>query len=411
LVLCARPGLAEEKRPPLWGPLEAGPFAVGYRLLDHRDGSRRLADGALRPIQISVWYPAMANPGPAMHYRDYVLVTGSERSLTTLDEPGTLATTARYLGFLAGNGVPAEAGGAWLAARMMAVRDAPPIEGRRPLVVIAQGNGGAAPDQALLAEYLASHGYVVATSPSPLRLGAAMESERDILPVAREEARDLAFVIERARTLSRVEGSSLGLVGYSFGARSALLLAASMPGLRGLVSLDGGIGSRTGKGWLTPGALARERVACPILHVFEDTEEFMTPDFALLASLRRAPRTLLKVAGMRHTDLITFGMASATIPGMGGDAAATQRLRERVRAAFSYTRAFLDAHVVGKAEARAFLDRAPEENGFGPGLVTLSRRSTSGARPRARGRRRAGSSSGRRPGRSRENEGPSPPHR
>jgi predicted dienelactone hydrolase len=55
----------------------------------------------------------------------------------------------------------------WLDAPMLAARDAPPGGGRFPLVLLEQGNGQTLRDQAPLAEYLASHGYVVATSPSP----------------------------------------------------------------------------------------------------------------------------------------------------------------------------------------------------------------------------------------------------
>jgi hypothetical protein len=74
----------------------------------------------------------------------------------------------------------------------------------------------------------------------------------------------------------------------------------------------------------------------------------MRPDFDLLASLVRAPRTLARVAGLRHLDFITFGLASATLPSLG--AADAPRL-DALRAVFALTRGFLDAHLSGRPEA------------------------------------------------------------
>jgi predicted dienelactone hydrolase len=87
-------------------------------------------------------------------------------------------------------------------------------------VVIAQGNGQSAKHQAVLAEYLASHGYVVATSPSPLRLGARMESEADVLPVAREQARDMTLVVREMR--KRLGRASVEGPGHWPGGRRAV---------------------------------------------------------------------------------------------------------------------------------------------------------------------------------------------
>ena len=54
-------------------------------------------------------------------------------------------------------------------------RDATPLQRAFPLVLIAQGNRQDAPDQAVLSEFLASHGYVVA---SELTRALAIAAER-----------------------------------------------------------------------------------------------------------------------------------------------------------------------------------------------------------------------------------------
>jgi dienelactone hydrolase len=375
--------------PALWGGLPAGPHPVGFRVIGHRDATRPLADGTPRPLQISLWYPAAAASQPALTYRDLVLVAAAESTL--LDPTPAQAETAlgRYRGFLSRNGVPEAGIAAWLAAPLLARRDAPPAAGRFPLVLLGQGNGGAVQDQAVLGEVLASHGFVVATTPSPLRLGAPMESEADVLPVAEENAKDLAAALSVLRGERFVDAHRIGIVGYSFGARSALLLAARTAGVKALVSLDGGIGMAEAAGWLQPSpqapglegnyvldpkAIDRNRFRVPLLHVYEETDEAMKPDFTLLDSLRRSAQLRLRVQGMHHLDLITFGLAQAALPELGRSPEEARALSAIHQAVFPYALRFLQAHVLGDREARRFLERDPVANGFSKELLKLTRR-------------------------------------
>jgi predicted dienelactone hydrolase len=327
---------------------DPGPHPVGFRVFNQRDASRHLADGSLRPVQVSVWYPAAAASGPALTYRDYVLVAAREKTLAPLDAESEKQALEGYRAFLGRNGVPAAGIDDWLASPMLARAEAPSASGRFPIVLLAQGTGGAVQDQAAVGESLASHGYVVATTPSPIRLGAKMESEADVPAMAEEQARDLEVALAVVAPRGVADPTRTAVIGYSFGARPALLLAGRHPDWRALVSLDGGIGSADAKGWLAPRALDCGALRTPILHVYEEDDESMRPDFDLLASLVHAPRTLARVDGLRHLDFITFGLASATLPSLGGaDAARAASLRAVVH----LTRGFLDAHLSGRPQA------------------------------------------------------------
>jgi len=352
VVLCTTvilAGLLEPLRaadaPPL--AVETGPHPVGFRVFNHRDATRRLADGSLRPVQVGVWYPAQGAAGPGLRYRDYVLVAARERTLEPLAADGERTALDRYRAFLAGNGVAAAGIDDFLQAPMLAHVDAPPAPGSFPIVLLAEGMGGAVQDQAALGESLASYGYVVATTSSPVRLGARMESDADVPVMAEEQAHDLEVALSVVAPRAMADPARTAVIGYSFGARPALLLAGRHHACRALVSLDGGIGSAQAKGWLAPRALDRGALRTPILHVYEEADESARPDFELLASLVHAPRTLARVDGLRHLDFITFGLASATLPSLGGPDA--QRAAA-LRAVFALTRAFLDAHVSDKPE-------------------------------------------------------------
>ena len=188
-------------------------------------------------------------------------------------------------------------------------------------------------DQAALAESLASHGYVVATTPSPVRLGAKMESEADVPAMAEEQARDLEVALAVLTPRAVADASRTAVIGYSFGARPALLLAGRHPAWRALVSLDGGIGSADAKGWLAPRALDRAALRTP------DPARLRGGGRERAAGLRppgvARPRSAHARArgGLRHLDFITFGLASATLPSLGAaDAQPPGRAARRVRA-------------------------------------------------------------------------------
>jgi pimeloyl-ACP methyl ester carboxylesterase len=91
------------------------------------------------------------------------------------------------------------------------------------------------------------------------------------------------------------------VVAHSFGARAALLLAMLDPQVAAVVSLDGGIGTATGRASLEALPFYRAAaVRAPILHFYEELDEFMAPDFGLLHSLTAADRWLVSVPAMHH---------------------------------------------------------------------------------------------------------------
>src|SRR5262249_27389927 len=161
---------------PLLGTVAPGEHAVAFRVLGRRDAVRRD-----RPVQIALWLPA-AEPGskPPLAYRDYSALSLTEKELVPVAEDARAKAEAGWKSFLAERGIPEETADRWLSAPMLARPDAVPARGRFPLVLVAQGNGQSAMDQAVLAEILASRGYAVATCPSPMSISGPMNDASEI---------------------------------------------------------------------------------------------------------------------------------------------------------------------------------------------------------------------------------------
>lgn len=160
-----------------------------------------------------------------------------------------------------------------------------------------------------------------------------------------------------------------GLIGHSFGARSAFLLALRDARVKGLVSLDGGIVNKFGKEWIHNVSgfnLANFKV--PILHFCQDVESFVVPDFELIESLKGVPRTLIRMPGMRHMHFSSRGPVSAFISGFSPTA--DQRLAKQWEAIARYTVDFLSATLRGDQEAR---ERLEVDEKYNKSILTVRR--------------------------------------
>jgi len=221
-LLIATPCLAQRKpaAPPLWATLVPGRYGVGFRVLYRLDRSRvwETGDSAIdkdpaRPIRVSVWYPASADgSGQAMSYRDYVLFGSPGGPFTRLNVLLETRDTLSQRGAFAGaegfrprlNSLP-----------VFARRGAQRASGKFPLVLYSAGwNSSTQHDNSVLAEYLASHGYVVAAVP---QVGpSASTFGLRVSPADLEiQMRDIEFAMGVVHELREVERSSLAAPGRS----------------------------------------------------------------------------------------------------------------------------------------------------------------------------------------------------
>jgi predicted dienelactone hydrolase len=201
-----------------------GEFAVGVRTvtLVHRDQPDVLAfdpqTGAAshrdRKLTVDLWYPAVVRAG----------AVAETYSATLPAEPPD--PPARF-------SVPG-----------LAVRDAAPVAGRRPLVVVSHGYSNATVAMSWLTENLASKGYVVAA----IRHEDPPITDRSKFaePLLRRPI-DIAFVARTLQDTLATEGlvdpQRIALIGYSMGGYGVLASAGGAldPAGPGMTFVPGGL--------------------------------------------------------------------------------------------------------------------------------------------------------------------------
>jgi dienelactone hydrolase len=321
-----------------------------------------------RSIPVAAWYPATSGEAPRLRLGDYIALAESEGPAGTRGAREGLAVK------LVKSGAPREDVERWMNALLGAHREAPRQPVRVPLVLLAAGNDESASDQAVLAEQLASHGYMVVAAPFPTRIGTApMASDDDVARVAEAQADDLAAMVDALASWATVDTTRIAVVGHSFGARGGLLLAMRDPRVRALVSLDGGIGSATGREAMgrAPSFDSKRRTA-PILHVYETLDAWMRPDRTLLQGLDSTVVWLAATREMRHHHFTSFG---AVASGYG-----------TVQRALGHTKGTAREHAAVTALVVRFLDAhlrdGPFSEGATPGGMVVERLRPASSRAR-----------------------------
>jgi hypothetical protein len=384
-VVALSAGPASAQDPLLWGSLRPGPHAVGYRSLFQLDHTRQydpelVTDPAKppahrpRPILVCVWYPAPKTDAKPMEYRQYLNVPAGDAVIATfvkrLSRHVVNVVSDTVVGKEPANRTPAETAAfeRLLATRTFAVKDAPPAEGRFPVVLHHPGLGGVPDDSSVLCELLASHGYVVLCSAYPNYDAQGVGIGSDL----HTSFRDLEFLSRFARELPSADADRLGAMGHSWGA-IAVLHWAALPDspLRAFVTLDSGFeyGSvedtgieplilhmKTNKGNIRAAALR-----------FSGRPTLKTNFDFLEPYLKYAPDYRAAVTGLTHNDYLTHGaIGPALLPEKWPDPKGARRSGyDRI---CTHVRLFFDATLKQQTAAREALQKSVRGDGLDDGF-------------------------------------------
>jgi hypothetical protein len=225
-LLLAEIGLGQA--PALWGEIKPGPYAVGFGTIEKYDYSRTFQPAkdyfgnpvpgqTARPIQVCYWYPAEPHGGTRMIYSEYAFPYPSEPDFFGLLSQLQNRELGTLFFFLGNNQGLAQD---LMNLEMLAVRDAPPAPGPFPLIVYHGSERGAYSQNVVLCEYLASHGFVVATTHV---IGAAGFDASDQSADIEAVVRDKELAVATLHDLPFVDAQRLGLIGYNYGITTALI--------------------------------------------------------------------------------------------------------------------------------------------------------------------------------------------
>lgn len=372
LIALGLPASAAGQRPVLWDSLPPGRYDAGFRRIWRLDDSRvwqrspslATATGPIaRPIRVDVWYPARCGGRRPASFGSYVAPPAPSEGFK--DMTGLLgAYDLQSYRNLAGD---PSAYDALMAVATGVCMDAPPAGGRHPLVLYSAGWYSRSPDNTVLAEFLASHGYVVATVPQ-LNPGLWTSNFRSTPAAVETQVRDVEFAFGVVLQEPEVDRTRVATMGYSKGGDVALVLQGRNPLIRAVVGLDPSFALGSGEDLVSSPYFGIDRNRVPILVIRRPGGEDALHLPRALDSLALAQRLLVEVPGADHG---TFGDDPALLAYLraGASAGVTAHTTvARVVLAFldtvlgpgspRVTPAGLDAWVGNRAQA-LFQDAAP----------------------------------------------------
>lgn len=358
----------------LWGSLEAGNYAVGFASQMLHDVSRSItvtekgADNvevqktAPRPIQMFVWYPAAeTKPENYLRFEEYIAL---DKNLTrnTANSNATAFLDYPYLS----KELPEVELTEILTAKIFAAKDAEPSSGKFPLIILAQGNGDPLYRHSIMCEYLASHGYVVATTPGITRIPESSKNG----PID-DQTRDLKFLAEHLRQFDYVKAENLSLIASSFGGGAVGYLLFEDPQIKSVISLDSflsrDVGIEMAKFKSADGYPAAKKVPTPFLNIYQEAPGIVKHDLSFLNTFQDSEIIHIKMNDVQHFNITSLGMIAGLYPKIsamdkllvGGEQAI---LNHDVMCI--YVKEFLDGYVKNDAAAKSFVRKRPEENGL-----------------------------------------------
>ena len=356
-------GTAEE----LWPGLERGPYSVGFQVR-HETDARRSFGSAPRPIQVSVWYPAIADDRAPVSYRAYLRTAGTEVDHSEPDEARATEHLLMVRELAVEAGASVQSFDRQLRRSGWAVRDAEPEDGPFPLLIYAPGSGAPAFQNTVLCEYLASHGFIVAASPSFGPDSRAMPST-----VAGVEAQvgDLAFVARVLEGAPNVEAQRVGLIGYSFGGLAVLLHAMSDERVGAVAALDPTLMVKKGHRLAreVPG-YAPEALRAPIILMIANARQWPERDTGFFDEIPGTDASLLRFNDFLHGDFasIIIQLMLETRP--------VDRDLDRIRLGYAAMCRTLEAFFRAALEPQGLIP-VPAVVGVPDGAVTIEHRTRS----------------------------------
>jgi tetratricopeptide (TPR) repeat protein len=355
----------------VWGELKPGPYAVGFRAFEKYDYSRSfeakkdyfgapLPGERGRPVQVCIWYPgAYTEDASPMVYGEYAFVYPEDSRLYDLLS-NLQDREVGVLYFMFNNDLGAVVD--LQSEEMAAVRDAPAAPGRFPLILYAPHFNINVTENLILCEYLASHGFVVASTHA---YGAAGVRSGEGPVDVEVLVTDLGFVLAALREFDFVDHDRVGVMGSGGGGIAALLFQMGNLYVDAVVGLNARFLYSEFRELAAGSPRFDVRSATvPVMQICGGAREDFDP--SLLDTLEYSDRYSLAFMELSTMALSSYRMFLATAFGTN------EAERMAYEAMCEHTLSFFDAYLNGNEVAKTFLASPPEDKGLDAAQVAFT---------------------------------------
>jgi len=356
--------------------LNFGNYRVGFKHYITSDSTRtysRIYDynnrKIPRPISTSIWFPSQqATEGKArFEILDYLEILKQEEEWEHL--PNEQILNWFYYANTTGNQ-------AHLKEKTIAYPDLEFADGQFPIVVYTPSYQASSIENFGLCEYLASHGYIVISSPS--RGTDTRWFSRNNSKEMETQARDVEFLIKEVSKLPIANSNKVATIGFSFGGLANILSQTRNDNINAVVSLDGT--ERYQFELLSKSPFFEPRkIDVPYIHMAqkdipdvvlkeENIDSELNSKFQLYDSIINSKAYSLKFHNLTHSYFSTLGVLFQQRDKRQDKT--DSEIMESYKWVSIYTLNFLDANLKNEENAVKFIDNNPRDNGIKQGLLT-----------------------------------------
>ena len=356
--------------------LEKGKYNVGFKHYTTSDSTRTYTRAydytnkkVDRPIPISLWYPSEQNldDQKLLQVLDYLEILKEEEEWEHLPNE-------QILNWFYYANTPANQ--KHLAEKTMAYSNSEFPRGKFPVVIYAPSYQASSIENFALCEYLASHGFVVMSSPSRgtrtrwFSNNNAMEMET--------QARDVEFLIKEVRKIPIADEGGIAIMGFSFGGLSNIIVQNRNDKVKAIVSLDGT--ERYQYGLLAQSSFFdAENIDVPYIHMAQKDipetvlkEDKIDPElnmkFQLFDSITNSRAYQLKFHHLTHSYFSTLGVLFADRDKRQD--MSDSEIMGSYNLAAKYVLNFLEATLKEDVDALTFIENRPSSNGLAKDLIS-----------------------------------------
>jgi dienelactone hydrolase len=356
--------------------LENGAYKVGFRHYTANDSTRtyiRIFDytnkKVPRPIPVSIWYPSkqdMVDREP-LTVLDYLEILKEEEEWEHLPNE-------QILNWFYYANTPANQ--KHLLETTTAYGGARSAKGKFPVIINAPSFQASSIENFALCEYLASHGFVVISSPS--RGTETRWFSNNNAKEMETQARDVEYLIKEIGKYP-FAGDDIAIMGFSFGGLSNILVQNRNDKVKAVVSLDGT--ERYQYGLLTQSPFFDLfKMDVPYIHMAQkdipeivlkedNIDAVLNTEFKLYDSITKSKLYRLKFHNLTHSHFSTLGVLFAERDKRQDKS--DPEIMESYKWVARYTLQFLEATLKRDENALRFMEINPQDNGAADSLITL----------------------------------------